>query len=193
MCCVNDNISSAAYRKAGALTVPPFFFGVALLNGHTTLRKAPWESIKSDPAAYTQVLQCSFAALKTRFHLLPKVTQGSLLALPVLALPFSAWFFPGTHLRLLSAVVFWPWRKCDVPLGTHLLICPFPCPPEVACRFWCKTILAFQCRKFRPVFTTFLSLIASPHPFTYGPPCVHKTCVLYGVVKFNKLLYRLFT
>lgn len=136
MCCVNDNIRSAAYRKAGALTVPPFFFGVSLLNGHTTLRKAPWESVKSDCAAYTQVLQCSFAALKTRFHLLPKVTQGSLLALPVLALPFSAWFFPGTHLRLLSAMVFRPWRKCDVPLDTHLLICPFPCPPEVACRFW---------------------------------------------------------
>lgn len=150
MFCVNDNVRSVAYRKAGALLVPPFFFfGVALLNGHTTLQKALWESVKSECGVYTQVLQCSFAALKTRFLFFPRSHKAVFLLLPVLALPFSACFSRAHVWDFSQPWFFWPWRKCDVPLGTYLLICPFPCPHEVARRFWkTKLSLLFNVESF---------------------------------------------
>lgn len=77
----------------------------------------------------------------------------------------------GTHLRLLSAMVFRPWRKCDVPLGIFLLICPFPCPPEVACRFWVtKLSLFFNVESFVLFPQHFCYWLLLPTPLLMGLP-----------------------
>lgn len=107
--------------------------------------------------------------------LLSKVTQGSLPAPACAGLALFSLLLSSTRLRLLSAMVFLTLEKVWCSSWHIPANLPLPLPSWSSMQILKnKTIFAFQCRKFRPVFTTtFLSLIAPPTPLL-GPPCVHK-------------------